>query len=105
MLVRFPFSNGVGGKQRPAIVVSSDRYNQTSPDVMIASITSNLHALSHPGDHPITDWNAVGLLTPSLAQTKVATIEQSMIRRRLGRLGSDDWAAVEQGLRVALGFL
>jgi mRNA-degrading endonuclease toxin of MazEF toxin-antitoxin module len=38
---------------RPAVVVSSDAYNRTGPDVLIASITSNLTALPHPGDHRI----------------------------------------------------
>jgi mRNA interferase MazF len=102
VLVRFPFTSAAISKQRPAIVVSSNTYNQKSPDVMIASVTSQLKAPPHPGDHLIADWKGAGLLKPSLAQTKIATIEQGMIRRRLGHLGKDDWAAVEQGLRTAL---
>lgn len=105
VLVRFPFTSAATSKQRPAIVISSDTYNQRSPDVMIASITSQVGALPHPGDHVIADWKGAGLLKPSLAQTKIATVEQSMITRRLGRLGGGDWAAVERGLRTALGFI
>lgn len=102
VLVRFPFTSATAAKQRPAIVVSGDQYNQSSPDVMISSITSQLNALPHRGDRVIMDWKAAGLLRPSLAQTKIATVEQSMITRRLGHLGRDDWTAVEAGIRAAL---
>ncbi len=67
VLVRFPLPSATMSKQRPAIVISSDTYNQNSLDVMIASITSQLVSLSHPGDRVITDWKGAGLLKPSLA--------------------------------------
>jgi mRNA interferase MazF len=101
VLVPFTFTNQGGVKWRPAVVVSSDVYNQ-GPDVMIASITSNLGALAHPGDYQVRDWQAAGLLRPSLAQTKIATIEASLIGRKLGVLGADDMAALDKGLKQAL---
>lgn len=79
VLVHFPFTSATASKQRPAIVIASDEYSRTSPDVIIASVTSHLNALPHPGDHVIGDWQGAGLLRPSLAQIKIATIEQSMI--------------------------
>lgn len=103
ILVPFDFTDGSGTKWRPAIVVSGDRYNDDSPDVLIASITGNLAALPHVGDHRLRDWQAAGLLRPSLAQTKVATIEASAVGRQLGRLTERDLAAVSAGLRGALG--
>ncbi len=103
VLVHFPFTSVTASKQRRAIVIASDQYSRTSPDVVIASVTSQLNALPHSGDHVIADWQGAGLLRPSLFQTKIATVEQSMIARRLGRLGADDWTAVEVDLRAALG--
>jgi mRNA interferase MazF len=102
VLVRFPFTSGGGGKQRPAVVVSSDAYNATSPDVLVISVTSQLGAPPHPGDHVIRNWQGAGLLRESLAQAKIATLEQTMIVRRLGMLQPDDMEAVEHGLRTAL---
>lgn len=102
VLVRFPFTSAAASKQRPAVVMSSDQYNRESLDVMIASITSQLGALPHPGDYLITDWKGAGLLKPSLAQTKLATVEQGMVTRRLGKLRADDFRAVEAGIRTAL---
>ena len=103
VLVPIGFTNQTGAKRRPAVVISSDRYNATSPDVMIASITGNLQAIRHPGDHELVDWQAAGLPRPSLAQAKIATVEATIIERRLGTLTPTDLAAVDRGLREALG--
>ena len=103
VLVPFDFTDRSGTKWRPAIIVSSDAYNRTTPDVVVASVTGNLRAIRHPGDRLISDWQAAGLLKPSLAQTKLATVEASVIGRRLGSLSVHDLATFEAGLREALG--
>src|SRR3990172_8227844 len=97
VLVPFGFTDRSGTKWRPAVVISSDRFNQETPDVLIASITSNLSAIRHPGDHVVSEWQAAGLLRPSLVQTKIATVDSSMIGRRLGELSPADPAALERG--------
>jgi mRNA interferase MazF len=102
-LVQFPFASAAASKRRPAIVISSDDYHRSGPDVLIASITNNLTAYPHAGDHAIADWQAAGLMLPCLAQAKIATVEVGMLRRRLGRLSPEDWEAVQSGLRLALG--
>ncbi len=102
VLVPIGFTNRWGRKVFPAVVVSSDLYNATSPDVMIASITGNLRAIRHPGDHRPADWQDAGLLRPSLAQAKIAAVESSLIARRLGSPSVADLDAVERGLRHAL---
>lgn len=105
VLVSMDFTDRSGSKVRPAIIVSSDAYNRTSPDVLIASITSNLDALPHPGDHLILKWSEAGLLKPSLAQAKLATVEAPIIRRKLGELAPEDLEAFSRGLREALGLV
>ncbi len=95
------FTDQSGVKRRPAVIVSGDDDNLYSPDVMVASITGNLQALRHPGDHLLLHWQEAGLLRPSLVQAKVATIEGSIIERRLGRLSGDDLRALDRGLREA----
>ena len=84
------------------MIISDDSYNQTTPDVLIASVTGNLGAIPHPGDRRVVLWQAAGLLRPSLVQTKLATIEASMIGRKLGTLDAADLTALESGLREAL---
>ena len=48
-------------------------------------------------------WQEAGLLRPSLVQAKIATIEASIIERRLGRLSRQDLEALDRGLRQSLG--
>jgi mRNA interferase MazF len=97
------FTNQSGSKARPALVVSVRSYNHTTPDVLIMSITGNLPGLSHPGDYVIQDWQQAGLLKPSKVQTKLATVESSIIRGKRGQLTARDLAGAEAGLRIALG--
>jgi hypothetical protein len=70
---------------------------------VIASITSNFDALPHPGDHRTQRWAEAGLLKPSLAQAKLATVEATTIRRKLGEMAPEDLEAFSRGLREALG--
>ncbi len=105
VLVPFNFTDHSGTKRRPAIIVSGDDYNTHTPDVIVASITSNLAAIAHPGDYRLADWQVAGLLKPSLAQAKLATIESTLLGRKLGTLSVTDLAAFEQGLRDALGLV
>ena len=102
VLVSMDFTNRSGSKLRPAVVISGEEYNRTTPDVLIASVTGNLGAVPHPGDHRIARWKEAGLLKPSLAQSKLVTVETSIIRRKLGRLDDVDIAAFSSGLKRAM---
>ena len=42
LLVPFPFSDLSGRKVRPVIVVSKDKFNESSYDIIVCAITSNL---------------------------------------------------------------
>ena len=55
VLVQFPFTDQSSTKQRPAIVISLERYNTERPDLIILAVTSRMretlgyaeHLLSH----------------------------------------------------------
>lgn len=97
------FTDRSGSKVRPALVISVEEYNRESPDVLIASITSNRNAVAHTGDLRLRGWREANLLKPSLLQTKLATVEATVIRRKLGEIAPEDLEAFEDGLRTALG--
>jgi len=42
VLLPFPFSDQSGLKVRPAIIISNNRFNATSEDVIVCAITSNI---------------------------------------------------------------
>ncbi len=102
ILVNFVFSDETGIKRRPALILSTDAYQQGRQEVIVAAITSNVRRLLI-GDHPITDWQEAGLLYPSAVTGIIRTVKQTMIDHRLDRLTSKDFQAVERNLRQVLG--
>lgn len=102
MLVNFVFTEGTEAKRRPALVVSTEAYQQGRQEAIVAAITSNV-AQQLVGDHLLSDWQAAGLLYPSRVTAILRTVKQGMIARRLGRLGRTDLQAVEHKLRTILG--
>jgi mRNA interferase MazF len=102
VLVSFIFSDEIGVKRRPAVIVSSDAYHQGRKEAIIAAITSNVDRIL-VGDHLIEDWQKAGLLYPSVATGIIRTIKQGMIARKLGAMPSPDMEAINDQLRSALG--
>jgi mRNA interferase MazF len=103
ILVRFPFTNQTAAKQRPAVIVSSRSYNVARPDVVMMAITSQLSAAMSVGELRIADWQKANLLKPSAIKPVFATIEQSLIVRRLGQLQPSDRDALRVAIRTVLG--
>jgi mRNA interferase MazF len=50
------------------------------------------------GDVQVKDWPAAGLLKPSAIKPVIATVEHSLVIKRLGRLKEDD----QQKLRATI---
>ena len=98
VLVSFPFTDQSASKQRPAVVVSSEAYHQTRRDLIIMAVTSQLRPTQGVGDVQLKDWQAAGLLKSSAIKPVIATIELTLVVKRLGRLKEDD----QQKLRTAI---
>lgn len=90
VLVRFPFTDQHGSKQRPAVVISSSAYNQTRPDIILIAVTSQIKTKPEFSEAMIEDWQAAGLLKPSVIKPIIFTAEKSIIRKTLGRLEEKD---------------
>ena len=53
--VDFPGAQGI--KRRPVVVVSSDAYHASRPDVILAVLTTNIAASTTPPDYVLQDWH------------------------------------------------
>jgi mRNA interferase MazF len=102
LLVPFPFSDQTSVKQRPALVISSDNFQQEGPDVLIMAITSQVGGALRLGEFLIRDWQPAGLLKPSAVKVAITTIETRLVRRRLGRLSDHDLQELHISLRKLL---
>ena len=103
VLVPFPFSDQSTSKKRPAVIISSNRHNELSSDVIIMAITSKTHKTDDPGEYVIDDWKNAGLVKPSLMKPAISTIERKLIIRKLGGLSSRDMESLERALRGLFG--
>jgi mRNA interferase MazF len=101
VLINFGASDGSGHGLRPAVIVSSSRYQASRQEVVIAAITSQTEQPS-VGDHLIGDWEKAGLLFPSLAAGIIRTVKQDVIARKLGTMPYPDMQAIEHHLRDVL---
>ncbi len=97
----FPGANGI--KRRPCVVVSSELYHSTRPDVMLAVVTSNIVIATAPSDCILFDWEQAGLDLPSAVRIYLSSRLQSRVLR-IGRLSDADWREVQARLKLALAF-
>ena len=103
ILVPFPFTDQTTTKKRPAVVVSSGEYNADRPDLIIMAITSRLHQVDKLGEKLVSDWQGAGLIKPSVFKPILATIENSLVIKQLGRLKNEDRHILSLILRDILG--
>lgn len=81
-------------KQRPACVL----YDGGDLDFILARITSQIY--TGETDYTISKWTEAGLLFESCIRlSKIATLEKTIIRRKLGSLDKADRVEVKKILR------
>lgn len=103
VLVRFPFTDQIGHKQRPAVVVSSSAYQRSRADAILLAITSQIRPHLGFGEAPVADWQSAGLLKPSLFKPIVFTAEQSLLLKTLGVLSDTDQRSLHDLLQRIIG--
>jgi mRNA interferase MazF len=94
----------MGALLRPAVVVS---HGQIGQDIVLAAISSVLRGALAPTDYTVDtthpEFALTGLrITSVFRMHKLATVERSVIVRRLGRIGPQLQAEVDRLLRVVL---
>lgn len=103
VLVPFPFTDQSGTKKRPAVVVSSGGYNANRRDLIIMAITSQARMPPGFGEAAVADWQAAGLLKPSVFKPVFTTIEQGLVLRTMGTLSANDTAVLRELLGSVIG--
>jgi mRNA interferase MazF len=104
VLTRFPFTDLTGASLRPALVVS---LGQIGEDIILAAISSVFRGILAPTDYTVNathpEFAMTGLRITSVFRIhKLATVERSVIIRRLGHIGPRLQAEVDRLLRVVL---
>ena len=101
VLVKFVFADEKGVKQRPGLIVSTDRYHEGRRETILAAITSNVGRLL-VGDYKIRAWRESGLPYPSIVTGIIRTIKHDMIAGKMGELPAAELHSFENKLREIL---
>ena len=100
VLVRFPFADLTATKKRPALVLARTARSPRNRLAILAMITSQVESLPLNGDVLLSEWKGAGLLHPSLLRIgKVATVDEDLIDKQIGRLAAPDHAAAAAAFR------
>ena len=91
------------GYRRPAVVISSDRFNRSRiRTVLVAAVTSNVTLAAAPGNLALSP-DETGLDRPCVVNvSQLACLDRSMLVRQAGALPSAQRYALDAGLRLAL---
>ncbi len=94
IFVPYQFTDLTAYKKRPVVVISPNYYN-VGNDVIVGFITSNISAKVQFGDYHLQDWSDAGLPKPSMFRMKFATIDRSVIIKKLGIMSNYDLKQIE----------
>lgn len=94
VLLRFPFTDGVSYKRRPALVIN----DFGDGDVIVCRITSKIYHSDF--DIEITNLEKSGLKLPSVMRVhKIATLEKNLVELMMGQIGSILMVKVREAIK------
>ncbi len=100
IVVRFPFASSIKYKARPAVIVSSNTYNENSRDTLLILAVSSSILNKLDFELEIKNWREAGLLKPSLFKSSVATVEKDSVIKKLGRLKKEDIYRLDELIKI-----
>lgn len=95
VLLPIPFTDLSSRKVRPAVVSGHSRH---PGDLFVAPITSQLQNAAMP----LQDWSAAGLNVPCGIKSQIATIEDRLVVKFVGKLSVRDQASLAKELKARL---
>jgi mRNA interferase MazF len=103
VLVPFPFTDQSTTKQRPGVVVSSAAYHRARRDLILMAVTSQVRGSGTFAELVVEDWQAAKLIRPSAIKPVLATLEQTLVIKKLGRLSAADQRHLRETIAALFG--
>ena len=101
IVVPFPFTDSTAVMRRPALVLSTQAFNDRAAHIVLAMITSRENR-GWPLDTEIRDLEMAGLSHPSVVRMKLFTLDERFVLRKAGSLAAADRIAVQRALSLLL---
>ncbi len=90
VVVKFPFASSIKYKARPAVIISSDKYNTNKRNTLLIMAISSSRENKLDFETDVEYWKDAGLLKPSIFKSAIATIEKECIITKIGSLSDKD---------------
>jgi len=100
VVVKFPFASSLKYKARPAVVVSSELYNENSRDTILIMAISSSTQNKLDLELEILEWKNSGLLKQSIFKSAIATIEKDFVIKKLGVLSPKDISRINKQIEA-----
>jgi mRNA interferase MazF len=105
VLIPIPFTGLSSSKKRPVLILSSDSYNASADDLIVAAITSNIDNKPYNiviKSDDLTDGNL--LHTSCVRADKLYTLAQSIVIKKFGTIKEESLANVIEKLYNIVSF-
>ena len=90
LLVPFPFSDQSGRKVRPVVVVSNNKFNSSSEDLIVVGVTSNVSKDIYMIDLGNNDLEEGRLVTECCIKVEnILKIDKDIIIKKIGKIKKD----------------
>ena len=87
VLIPVPFTDLSSQKRRPVIVVSNDKYNRSSADIVVVAMTSNPAKTPFSFEITASDLVEGSLNRPGMVRVdKIYTLAQSIVVKKFGKI-------------------
>jgi len=100
VLLELPFTDYVGSKLRPVLVISSDELNSISDDIIVLKITSKSHFREFQVELTQGDLSTGKLKKKSFIDcSSVFTVEKSLVIKKIAELRNEKLEEVKKTLK------
>ena len=100
VVVRFPFASSTKYKARPAVIISSDKYNTNKRNTLLIMAISSSQENKLDFETDVEYWKDAGLLKPTIFKSAIATIEKEYIITKIGSLSDNDIKQLENMIKI-----
>jgi mRNA interferase MazF len=98
------FAGVIETKRRPVVVLSSDTYHTSRPDVIAGLVTTQTKNLGKT-DYILQDWKEIGLRTASIFRSFIITLPPEAKLIYVGHLSERDWSGIRSCVKLAFAKL
>jgi mRNA interferase MazF len=98
----FTFSDQIGAKKRPVLVVSSEEYNTTiDGDIIVAAISSK--PPRNRFEYMIDAWKMSGLKMPSKVRAGTLQTVSTVLLQKIGQIPEEEFLEIKRLLTEVFG--